>query len=191
MRSQPCSCSAAMRGAMAGIGVAHGPVDDDALARQRRAASFSACERVMVLSGPSSRSRVPDLGVVLALAAGADGQDDQVEDRPPFPARLLDHAPVGEELLQIAPHRPVAGAVGRAEVEQQRRRLRPRLAPADWPARTGSDARRARLSVRSRERHPVSASPSPGPADADIGEAALRPSPRAGRCCAGRRRRGA
>ena len=31
----------------------------------------------------------------------------QVEHRPPDEARRLDHATVGEELLQIAPHRPI------------------------------------------------------------------------------------
>ena len=101
-----------------GVGVAHRPVDDDPLVAEpgRELLCLRArdgLERALV------ELRVPDLGVVLALAAGADGQDDQVEDRPPLPARQLDHALVGEELLEIAPHRPVAGGVGRAEVEQE------------------------------------------------------------------------
>ena len=83
------------------------------------AASFSACARVIVFSGPSLRSLFQIVCVVLAFAPRAHGEDDEVEDRPPLPARHLDDALVGQELLQVAAHRPVVGAVGRAEVQQQ------------------------------------------------------------------------
>jgi hypothetical protein len=62
---------------------------------------------------------VPDRGIVAALGSGALGQNDQVEDRPPEEARRLDHAPVGEELLQIGAHGPVAGALGRPQVQKK------------------------------------------------------------------------
>ena len=100
------------------IGVAHGPVHDDALIRQQRGQLLGLRARDG-LERPLVALPVPDLVVVLALAAGADAQDDQVEDRPPLPARHLDDAPVGEELLEVAAHRPIVGAVGRAEVQEQ------------------------------------------------------------------------
>ena len=126
-RAAPAGCGRSpapsalwMRLSVDRVGVAHGPVDDRSRSdRPARAASFSACARVIVFSGPSSRSLFQIVCVVLALAAGAHRQDDQVEDRPPLPARHLDDALVGQELLEVAAHRPVVGAVGRAEVEQQ------------------------------------------------------------------------
>jgi hypothetical protein len=81
-------------------------------------ASFSAWLRVMVLSGPrcgrcsrSTRNRAP--------WDRALGEDDEIEDRPPQEPRRLDDAPVGEELLQVAAHGPVARSLGGAEIEEE------------------------------------------------------------------------
>ena len=46
-------------------------------------------------------------------------QNEEVEDGPPERPPDLDHAPVGEELLQIAPHRPIVGAGRRAEIDEE------------------------------------------------------------------------
>src|SRR6202030_382384 len=46
-------------------------------------------------------------------------KDDQIEDTPQFDAFLLDHPPFGEELGEIAAHRPIVRRLGRAEVDQQ------------------------------------------------------------------------
>src|SRR6185312_16030079 len=62
---------------------------------------------------------VPYGRVVAPLACRTNGQDDEIQDRPPFPSRLLDNPLVGEEFLEVAPHRPIARAVGRAEIEQE------------------------------------------------------------------------
>src|SRR5690606_20862132 len=46
-------------------------------------------------------------------------EDDAVEDRIPVEPRPFDDAAVGQELGQIAPHRAVVGAVGRAEIDEE------------------------------------------------------------------------
>ena len=116
------------------VGIAHGEVDLDA---------FRQTERCGHLLGLRARDRlertlialvVPYGGVVLAFAARAHGEDDQVEDRPPLPARHLDDAFVRQEFLQVAAHRPVVGSIGGAEIEQQH---------ADAPATGGGMAGRS------------------------------------------------
>ncbi len=120
-------------------------------------ASFSACERVMVLIGDSFFSRVPDFLVVARLAARAQRQNDAVEHDLPEQRIVLDHAPVGEKLLQIAAHGGRIGRIGRAEIDQKhadavldRRRLawawRPR-ARLGWATRR-LDVRAALLARR-------------------------------------------
>ena len=146
---------------------------------------------------------VPDLGVIPALPARPHGQNDQVEDRPPLPARHLDDARVGEELLEVAAHRPIAGGVGRAEVQEQhadaaasppggRRQAcaRVRLRAAIAPRCPGGPAGMAANAASPRSAH-VGPVRHAGATDADVGEPAPRHVLRAGRCCAGRRGSGA
>ena len=96
-----------------GLAIAHRPVDRDMAADGSSiAASFSACARVMVLSGDSFFSAIPDLRVVAGFAARPERQNDAVEDELPDEAGLLDHALVGQELAQISPHRVASVASG-------------------------------------------------------------------------------
>ena len=87
---------------------------------------------------------VPDRIVVAPLGARAARQDDEVEDRPPEPARRLDHAPVGEEFVEIAAHRPIVGRFRRAEIDEQH---------ADAAALDRRVARRAKRGGRARRVH--------------------------------------
>ena len=61
----------------------------------------------------------PDAGVFLRRGLGPGVEDDAVEDRPPYQARDLDHARVGEELLEVGAQRGSGGGGGGAEVDQQ------------------------------------------------------------------------
>ena len=70
-------------------------------------------ERGFVLLG------VPDLLVVARLAAGADAQDEAIEDDLPEQALIFDHARIGKEFLQIDPHAAGVRRIGGAEVDQQ------------------------------------------------------------------------
>ena len=116
-----------------GLAVAHRPIDADALALASEARlqhfGLGAGDR---LERPLVTFLVPDRGVVAALGAGPHRQDHEIEERPPKPARGLDHAPVGKELLEIAAHRPIIGRLRRAEVDEEH---------AD-PARPRGDVRR-------------------------------------------------
>jgi len=49
----------------------------------------------------------------------ARGQDDAVQHEPPDRAVHLDDAAVGQEFLEVAPHRPVAGGFRRAEIDDE------------------------------------------------------------------------
>ena len=120
MRSQPALLQRVEPRGDRRIAVAHRPVDRDAAVDRR--------ERRGELLGLRARDglqrrfvalAVPDLVVVAPLAPRPHRQDDQVEDQPPLEAVLLDHAAVGEKLLQIAPHRPVVGRIRRAEIDEQ------------------------------------------------------------------------
>ncbi len=82
-------------------------------------ASFSACDRVMVLIGDFVLLVVPDFLVVVDLAPRAKRQDEAVEQYFPEQRVLLDHARIGEEILQIPAHGGCVGSVGRAEVDEQ------------------------------------------------------------------------
>src|SRR5262249_11263302 len=62
---------------------------------------------------------VPDLGVVARLASRPDGQDDAVENELPQRSLILDHARIGEKLLEIAAHRWRIGRLRGAEIDQQ------------------------------------------------------------------------
>ena len=93
-----------------------------------RAAMVSAIAAVWALVMVSKRAFVqlvvPDQLVVRAGGKGALGQDDQLQQRLPHPAGIIDHPLVRQELVQIAPHRPVVIVVRRAEVGQQHPDLR-------------------------------------------------------------------
>ena len=101
------------------IAVTHRPVDHDMVMvgdRLRQLFGLRARDRLQrgfVLLG------VPDLPVVARLAAGTDAQDDAVQDQLPAQPLILDHARIGEEFLQIDPHAPGVGGIGRAEIDQQ------------------------------------------------------------------------
>ena len=103
------------------LAVAHGPIDSDPVAGD----GLQVLGDLLGLVAGDGLERalvtlvVPDRRVIAALGAGALGEDDEVEDRPPDEARGLDDAPVGEELLQVAAHRPVAGALRRSQVHQK------------------------------------------------------------------------
>ena len=62
---------------------------------------------------------VPDRFISLADLARPRVQDDAEQDRVPHCLGPFDHALVGQELLQIAPHRCVVGAVRRSQIDQQ------------------------------------------------------------------------
>ena len=93
--------------------------------RRRRPRSPSRADSLLGLRARDGLERplvaflVPDRLVIAALRTGPFGENDQIEDRPPQPARRFDHAPVRQELLQIGPHRPIGGAFGCPEIDQQ------------------------------------------------------------------------
>ena len=102
------------------MAVAHRPVDDDVRAqRLQRAGKLLGLRAGDGLERGFVLLLVPDLGVVARLAARADAQDDAVERELPHQALVLNHARIGEELLEIAAHRCGVGAVGGAEIDQQ------------------------------------------------------------------------
>ena len=101
------------------LAIAHRPVDDDfSITRQRgrqllRLRARKSLERRFVLLA------IPDRGVERAALLRARREHDPLQDRLPDEARRFDDARVGEELRQIAPHRPIARALGRAEVDEE------------------------------------------------------------------------
>ncbi len=105
------------------LAVAHRPVDLDASlarpGRQRvpepfRLGAGDRFQRAFVAFA------VPDRSIVAPPDGWPSRQDDEVEDRPPDEPGRLDDAPVGQEFLEVAAHRPVVGRLGRAEIDQQR-----------------------------------------------------------------------
>ena len=103
-----------------GIPVAHGEVDDDPVGQRRERSG----ELFRLGTGDDEEGRgaglvIPDRLVLRAALAGARGQDDEVEDRPPDRPRHLDDATVRQEFLEVAPHRPIGRRVGRAEVDEE------------------------------------------------------------------------
>ena len=103
------------------MAVAHGPVDADLVARHdlemvRELLRLPAGDG---LERPLVSGLVPDGVVVAPFALRPRRQDDQVEHRPPRQTRRFDDTAVGQEFLEVAPHRPVAGPLRRAEIEEQ------------------------------------------------------------------------
>ena len=101
-----------------GVAVAHREIDDHPVAvplgqarrhRLRLRAGGGAQRALVDLA-------VPDLAVVGAGAERPPGQDHRLQQRLPQPARVVDDPPVGQELVEVAAHRPVVGGVRRAEV---------------------------------------------------------------------------
>ena len=101
-----------------GLAVAHGEVDDGAIAGKPGA-------ELLCLRPRDNDERafvahlVPDLRVGMTGPPRPDRQHDQIEDHPPQRPPDFDDARVGEELLEIAPHRPVVGAGRRAEIDEE------------------------------------------------------------------------
>ncbi len=101
-----------------GIAVAHRPVDDDARAAERRGELFGLRARDGLERGFVPLA-IPDRVIVAALGARTRGQDDAVEHELPEERIVLDHARVGQELPQVAAHRPEIGRVRRSEIDEQ------------------------------------------------------------------------
>ena len=82
-------------------------------------ASFSACERVMVLSGDSFFSLVPDLLVVARLRRERSGRMIPLSTN--FHSRRVVSITrrSAQELFQITAHRFRLGGIGRAEVDEK------------------------------------------------------------------------
>ncbi len=101
------------------LAVAHAPIDDDVrligegFRHQGRLVAGIGAQVALV------QILVPDRLIGLADLAGAGVEHDAVEDRIPEQPRPFDDAAIAEELLEIAAHRGVVGAIGRAEIDQQ------------------------------------------------------------------------
>ncbi len=106
-----------------GLAIAHGPVDDDL----RLAAKGLGHQcRLVARVGPEPafvQVLVPDELVGLADLARPGVEHDAVEDRIPEETRPFDHAPVAQELPEIAAHGGHVGAVRRAEIYQEHAQL--------------------------------------------------------------------
>jgi hypothetical protein len=62
---------------------------------------------------------VPDFFIGLADALGPGVENNAEKNRIPERAGPFDDALVGQEFLEVAPHGPVVGAVGGAEIDEQ------------------------------------------------------------------------
>ena len=110
------------------IAVAHRPIDHDMVMVGDRLAKLfglrarNGLQRRFVFLG------VPDLLVVAGFAPRTRVQDDAVQRQLPQQSLVFDHPRIGQEFLEVNPHAPGVGAVGRAEIDQQHAdALRPRL----------------------------------------------------------------
>ena len=137
------------------IAVAHRPVD-----HQPWRALLQPCRQLLRLAAGDRLERalvallVPDRVVVVALARGTLAQDHELQQRLPEPGRIVDHPLVGEELGEIAPHRPVVGGVRRAEIHQH---------DADAVRARRPGARQEGLRLPGRSAFPHQGHLSPGP----------------------------
>ena len=154
MRSQPRSTNAARRDAIDGVRVSHRPVDDDVLAEWLEQVG----ELLGLRAGDGLDRRfvpltIPDFPVVAHFAPRAERQNDAVENDLPQQRILFDHARIGEEFLEIAPHRRGIGGIRRAEIDQKHADARSpaRLSPAAAAAsahRSFAERRRQRRRFR-------------------------------------------
>jgi hypothetical protein len=62
---------------------------------------------------------VPDLLIGLADALGSGVENNAEQNRVPKRARPLDDPLVGQEFLEVTPHRTVVGSVGRSQIDEQ------------------------------------------------------------------------
>jgi len=85
--------------------------------------------------------RVPDLPVVGRPASRSRAQDDAVEDQLPQQALLLDHARIGQELLQVNAHAPGVGGIRRTEIDQEYADARLPCCDRRCPAFDGNEPR--------------------------------------------------
>src|SRR5690606_2553013 len=100
--------------------VAHRPVDHDPVVPL-----CQPCGKRMTLRAGDGLEwgfiefAVPDLVIRLAATSRAGGQNDAVKDRPPKYPWRFDYPAIAEKLLQVAPHRPIAGRFRRAEIDDE------------------------------------------------------------------------
>jgi hypothetical protein len=101
------------------VAVAHGPIDDDAVMGGERARDLLG----LVPGDGEERGfvelLVPDRSVFRPASEWPLQEHDAIQDEPPQHAVDLDDAPVGEKFLKIAPHRPIGGRIGRAEIDEK------------------------------------------------------------------------
>ena len=100
------------------IAVAHGKFD---LNRVAKPFGKACAQGIRLVLGDQEQRRaspfiIPDLAVIGARARRADGQDDALQNRLPFPRGHVHHPAVGQKFAQIPAHRPVIGAVWGAEI---------------------------------------------------------------------------
>ena len=148
-----------MREAIDGIAVAHRPVDDEVLARERAPPPPSRPgARVMVRRAIRRAPRSRSSRYLAPLANGRLTSTTTVEDHPPQRAVRLDDTAVREKLLEVAAHRPIRGAVRRAEIDEEhadlgrRRRVFNLCRPLGSGEGRGAGPRKGRRRVRRRRR---------------------------------------
>lgn len=98
-----------------GVAVAHAQDDLVALAQaglERPRQRLAVQQQRRALGGP-------DLLVGVRAAGGPGAQDDAVQQQPAGRRVHVEHARVGQELRQVAPHGGHVGRVGGAEVDEQ------------------------------------------------------------------------
>jgi len=101
-----------------GVAVAHAVIDHHLCAVTRRNRRRKLChlrlgdghQRAFIRLG------VPDQPVVRARGEGPLRQHDRLQDGLPFPRRIVDHALVGQELVEVPSHGPVIVTVWRAQI---------------------------------------------------------------------------
>ena len=144
MRSQPRAISAGEPRCDRRIAVAHRPVDHEVRTdRRQRGGELVGLRAGDGLERELVALDVPDLAVVLGFDPRPDRQDDAVEHGLPDQPLVLDHPRVGQEFLEIAPHRRRVGGVRGAEIDQQH---------ADRGRGGFRQRRRGRLRSRRRDR---------------------------------------
>ncbi len=111
-----------------GVAVAHAEIDHHA----RPVPGLEPLAQLLGLVPGDGQERalvqllVPDPPVGGARGERPLRQHHELQDRLPDERRVVDHPLVREELGEIAAHRPVVGAVGRAEIDHQHAHLRRR-----------------------------------------------------------------
>ncbi len=99
--------------------IAHGPVDNNTVIIGKGRGNCLGLVAGDGFEGTFVEFLVPDLFIGMATALGPLGQDDAIENEPPKDAIGFDNAGIGQEFLQVAPHRPIRCGLGGAEVDEQ------------------------------------------------------------------------